>query len=96
MPINSYSGQIPPPLSLFGRSVPLDTIRPTKLLPRQSGPYVDRPDFLVGQSWAAPGPPRSAPIVANTIERFGFTTGQTGYAYAKPTIAHYAPNYYTP
>jgi hypothetical protein len=36
------------------------------------------------------------PIVANTTGRFGFTTAQTGYAYPEPTVAHFAPNYYTP
>jgi hypothetical protein len=96
MPINSYPGQIPPPPSLLGRSVPLDTVGPSKLWPGQFGPYADRPAFPVGQSGAAPGPPRGAPIIANTTEQFGFTTGQTGYAYAEPTVVHYAPNYYTP
>jgi hypothetical protein len=43
-----------------------------------------------------PGLPCGAPIIANTTGQFGCTTGQTGYAYAEPTVAHYAPNYYTP
>jgi hypothetical protein len=34
--------------------------------------------------------------MANTTGQFGFTTGQTGYAYAEPVVAHNAPNYYTP
>jgi hypothetical protein len=44
----------------------------------------------------APGLPHGAPIIANTTGQFGCTTGQTGYAYAEPTVAHYAPNYNTP
>jgi hypothetical protein len=71
-------------------------VEPSELLSGQSDPYVDRPVFPAGQFGAAPGPPRGAPIVANTTGQFRFTTGQTGYAYAEPTIAHYAPNYYTP
>jgi hypothetical protein len=55
MPLNSYPGQIPPPPSLLGRSAPLDTIRPSELLPGQSGPYADRPAFPAGQSGIAPG-----------------------------------------
>jgi hypothetical protein len=34
--------------------------------------------------------------MANATGQFGFTTGQTGYAYAEPAVAHHAPNYYTP
>jgi hypothetical protein len=96
MPMNSYPGQIPLPPSLLGRSAPLDTVGPSELLPGQSNPYADRPAFPVGQSGTTPGPPRGAPIVANTIGQFGFTTGQTGYTYAEPTVAQYAPNYCTP
>jgi hypothetical protein len=87
---------MPPPLSLLGRLASLDTVRPSELLPGRSGPYANHSAFLAGQSGAAPGPPYDAPIVANTTRQFGFTTGQTRYAYAEPTVAHYAPNYYTP
>jgi hypothetical protein len=96
MPMNSYRGQIPPSPSLHGRLVPLDTVKPFELLPGQSDPYTDRPAFPAGESGARPGPPCGAPIVANTTGQFGFTTGQTRYAYTEPTVAHYAPNYYTP
>jgi hypothetical protein len=92
--MNSYPGQILPPPSL-GRSTPLDTVGPFELLPEQSGLYTDRPSLPVVVR-AAPGPPRGAPIVANTIGQFRFTTGQSRYAYAEPTVAHYAPNNYTP
>jgi hypothetical protein len=34
--------------------------------------------------------------MANTTGQFGFNTGQTGYAYTEPDVAHHAPNYYTP
>jgi hypothetical protein len=96
MPMNSYPGQIPPPPSMLARSAPLDTVGPSEILPGPSGPYADRPTFLVGKSGAAPGPPRGAPIAANTTGQFGFSTRQTGYAYVEPTVAHFAPNYYTP
>jgi hypothetical protein len=96
MPMNSYPGQIPPPSSLLGRSVPLDTVGPSELLPRQFGPYTERLAFRVRQSGTEPGLPRGSLIIANTTGQFGCTTGQTGYAYAEPTVAHYAPNYYTP
>jgi hypothetical protein len=86
--MNSYPGQIPPPPSLIGRSAPLDMVGPFELLPGQSAPYADRPAFPVGQSGTAPGLPRGAPIIANTIGQFGCTTVQTGYAYAEPTVAH--------
>jgi hypothetical protein len=76
--------------------MPLDTVGPSELLPRQSGPYADRPAFPARQSRTAPGLSRGAPIIANTTGQFGCTTGQTGYAYIEPTVAHYAPNYYTP
>jgi hypothetical protein len=89
MPMNSYPGQIPPPPSLLGRSAPLDTGKPC-------GPYAGRPAFPVGQSGAAPEPPRGAPIIANTTGQFGFTTGQTEYAYTEHIVKRYAPNYYTP
>jgi hypothetical protein len=95
-PMNSYPGQIPPPSSLLGRSAPLDMVGSSKLLPGKSGPYADHPAFPIGQSRTAPGLLRGAPIIANTTDQFGCTTGQTGYAYAKLTVAHYAPNYYTP
>jgi hypothetical protein len=138
--MNSYSGQIQPPLSLLGRSAPLnavgpfeplpgpsdpyadrlacfagqsgaaigplssliartttlDAVGPSELLPRLSGPYADHPAFPTGQSGATPGLPRGVPIMANAIGQFGFTTRQTGYAYAEPAVAHHAPNYYTP
>jgi hypothetical protein len=80
--MNSYPGQIPPPLSLLSRSAPWT--------------WSNLRAFLAGQPGAAQGPPRGVPIIANTTEQFGFTTGQTEYAYAEPTVAHYAPNYYTP
>jgi hypothetical protein len=96
MAMNSYPGQIPPPSPLLGRSMPLDTVRPSKLFPRQSGPYADRPAFPIGQSEVAPLPARGAPIVATTTGQFEFTTRWTGYSYVEPTVAHYAPNYYTP
>jgi hypothetical protein len=37
MPMNSYLGQIQPPPSLLGRSVPLNAVRPSELLPGPSG-----------------------------------------------------------
>jgi hypothetical protein len=92
-PMNSYPWQIPSSPSLLGRSVPLDTVEPFELLPGQSAPYADRPTFPAGQSGTTPGLPRGAPIIANTTGQFGCTTRQTGYAYAEPTVAHYAPNY---
>jgi hypothetical protein len=95
MPMNSYPEKIPPLPSLFGKSAPLDTVGPSKLLPGQSGPYADRPAFPTGQSGTAPGLLHGAPIIANTTSQFGCTIVQTGYAYAEPTVAHYAPNYYT-
>jgi hypothetical protein len=95
MPMNSYSGKIPPP-SLLGRSVPLDTVKPSELLPGPSCPYADHLAFPAGQSGAAPGPPRGAPISANMTGQFRFTTRQTGYTYVEPTVAHFSPNYYTP
>ena len=45
MPMNSYPGQVPPPPSLLGRSVPLDTVGPSELLPEQCAPYTDHPTF---------------------------------------------------
>jgi hypothetical protein len=96
MLMNSYPGQIPPPSSLLGRSTTLDTVGPSELLPEQFGPYVDRTSFPLVQSKATPGPPRGTPIVANTTRQFRFITGLTRYAYVEPTVAHYAPNYYTP
>jgi hypothetical protein len=96
MSMNSYPGQVPPPPSLLARLAPLDTVGPPELLPGQSGPYADHPAFPVRQSGTVPGLPRGAPIIANTTGQFGCTTVQTGYAYAEPTVAHYAPNYYAP
>jgi hypothetical protein len=93
MSMNSYPGQIPPPLSLIGRSAPLDTVGPFELLPRQFAPYTDRPAFPAGQSGTAPGLPCGAPIIANTIGQFGCTTVQTGYAYVEPTVAHVGDRY---
>jgi hypothetical protein len=69
MSMNSYPGQIPPLSFLLDRSTLLDTVGPFKPLPGQSSPYMDRSSFHVGQSDAAPGPPRGASIVANTIEQ---------------------------
>jgi hypothetical protein len=57
---------------------------------------VERPVFSDGQYGAAPGPPRGAPIIANTTGQFKFPIRQTGYTYVEPTVAHFAPNYYTP
>jgi hypothetical protein len=96
MPMNSYPGQIPLPPSLLGRSAPLDTVKPSELLPGQSDPYADSPIFPVGQSETIPGLPRGTPIIANMTGQFGCTTGQAEFAYTDPTVAHYAPNYYTP
>jgi hypothetical protein len=50
----------------------------------------------VGPSGAAPGLPHGVSIMVNTTGQFGFNTGQTGYTYAEPAVAHHAPNYYTP
>ena len=85
-----------PPPSLLGRPVTLDAVGPSELLPGPSGPYADRPAFPAGQSGPAPGLPHGVPIMANATGQFGFTTGQAGYAYAEPVVAHHAPNYYTP
>jgi hypothetical protein len=62
----------------------------------KSGCDTDHLAFPVEQSGATSGPPRGAPIAANTTRQFGFTTRQTGYTYAEPSIAHYAQNYYAP
>jgi hypothetical protein len=85
-----------PPPSLIGRSATLDAVGPSELQPGPSDPYVDRPAFPAGQSGAAPKLPRGVPIMANATGQFGFTTGQIGYAYAEPIVAHHTPNYYTP
>jgi hypothetical protein len=85
-----------PPSSLIGRSATLDAVGPSELLPGPSGPYAVRPACPAGQSGATPGLPRGVLIMANATGQFGFTTGQTGYAYAEPAVAHHAPNYYTP
>jgi hypothetical protein len=82
--------------SLIGRSATLDAVGPSELLPRSSDPYADRPAFPVRQSVAALGQPRGVLIMANATGQFGFTTGQTGYTYAEPAVAHHAPNYDTP
>jgi hypothetical protein len=50
MPMNSYLGQIQPSSPLLGRSVPLNTVGPSELLPGPSGPYADRPACSAGQS----------------------------------------------
>jgi hypothetical protein len=57
---------------------------------------VDRPAFPTGQSGVTPGLPRGVSIMANATGQFGFTTGQTGYEYAEPAVAHHALNYYIP
>jgi hypothetical protein len=57
--MNSYPGQVPPLPSLLGRSAPLNTVGPSELLPRPSGPYADHPACSAGQSGAALGPPPS-------------------------------------
>jgi hypothetical protein len=59
MPMNSYPGQVPPPPSLLGRSTPLNTVRPSELLPGPSGPYADCLVCSADQSGAALGPPSS-------------------------------------
>jgi hypothetical protein len=94
--IGQSAATLGPPPSLISRSATLDAVGPSKLLPGPSGPYTDRPAFPVGQSKAVPGLPPGAPIMANATGQFRFTTGQTGYAYAEPVVAHNAPNYYTP
>jgi hypothetical protein len=71
-------------------------VGPSELLPGPSDPYADRPAFHARQSGAAPGLPHGVPIMANATDQFRFTTGQTGYAYAEPAVAHDAPNYYIP
>jgi hypothetical protein len=91
-----YGAALGPPLSLIGRSATLDAVEPSELLSGPFGPNADHPAFPAGQSEAAPGLPRGVPIMANTTGQFGFTTEQTGYAYAEPAVAHHAPNYYTP
>ena len=96
MTMNSYPGQILPLSSLLGRSTPLDTVKPSELLPGPFGPYADRLAFPAGQSGTTPHLPCGAPIIANTTGQFGCTTVQTRYTYAESTVAHYAPNYYTP
>jgi hypothetical protein len=96
MPMNSYPGKIPPLSSLLGILAPLDTVGPSELLPGPFGPYADRLAFPAGQSGTTPHLPCGAPIIANTTGQFGCTTVQTRYTYAEPTVAHYAPNCYTP
>jgi hypothetical protein len=71
-------------------------VGPSEILPGQSGLYTDHQAFPAGQSATALGLPRGTPIIANTTGQFVCTTGQTEYAYAEPTVAHYTPNYYTP
>jgi hypothetical protein len=44
-PMISYPRQISPPLSLLGRSTPLDMVGLFELLPGQSDPYTDRLAF---------------------------------------------------
>jgi hypothetical protein len=104
MPMNLYTGKLPPPSSLLGRSAPLDTVGPFELWPG----YVDRPIFSGGQSGATLGPTCGAPIEMNTSRLAGLTIGQpgiasnrsstwagpSGYACTKPTVAHYAAIYY--
>jgi hypothetical protein len=68
MPMNSYPGQIPPTPSLLGRSMPLDTVKPSELLPGQSDPYLDRPAFPVEQFGALSGPPRGAPMLQTQLD----------------------------
>jgi hypothetical protein len=71
MSMNSYPGQVPPPPSLLGRSAPLNTVGPFKLLPRPSGPYADRPTCSTGQSGAALGPPLSLLGRSATLDAVG-------------------------
>jgi hypothetical protein len=91
-----FGAALGPTPSLIGRSTTLDAVGPSEFLPRPSGPYADRLTFPVGKSGAAPGLPCGVPIMANATGQFGFTTGQTGYAYAEPAVTHHAANYYTP
>jgi hypothetical protein len=78
MPMDSYSGQIQPPPSLLGRSVPLNMVGPSELLPGPSGPYADCPAFPVGQFEAAPGLQRGVPIMANATSQFGLPPYKPG------------------
>jgi hypothetical protein len=89
MPMNSYPGQIPTPLSLLGRSVHLDTVGPSRATP---GPPRGTPlvvnttgqsRFTIGQSSFA-------------SDRSTVWAGQSRYTYAEPTVAHHTLLYYTP
>jgi hypothetical protein len=71
MPMNSYPGQVPPPLSLLGRSAPLNTVGPSELLPGPSGPYADRLACSARQSGAALGPPPSLLGRSTTLDAVG-------------------------
>jgi hypothetical protein len=88
MPMNSYPGKYH-----YRRPCVADQIAhpigPSKVLPVQSSPYVDRLAFPAGQSGTASGLPCGTPIVANTTEQFR-------YSYSESTVAHYAPIYHTP
>jgi hypothetical protein len=46
MSMNSYLGQIPPSSFLLGRSAPLDTVKPSKLLPQTVRPLHGPSGFL--------------------------------------------------
>jgi hypothetical protein len=71
MPMNSYSGKIQPPPSLFGRSASLNTVGPSEPLPGPSGPYADHPTCSAGQSGAALGPPPSLIGRSTTLDAVG-------------------------
>jgi hypothetical protein len=76
--MNSYPEKIPPPSSLLGRSAPLNMVGLSELLPGQSDPYANHPAFPIEQFGVALGPPRGAPIVANTIGQSELIIRQSG------------------
>jgi hypothetical protein len=71
--MNSYPGQVPPPPSLLGRSMPLNTVGQSELLPGPSGPYADRPACSVEQSGAALGPLSSLLGRSATLDAVGLS-----------------------
>jgi hypothetical protein len=71
VPKNLNSGQIQPPPSLLGRSVPLNMVGPSEPLLEPSGPYADRLACSAGQSGAALGPPPSLIGRSVTLDAVG-------------------------
>jgi hypothetical protein len=87
--MNSYTGQVPPPPSLLGRSAPMNTVGPSELLPGPSGPYADRPACSAGQSRAALGPPSSLlgrPVTLDAVGPSELLPGPSGPYTDRPAL----------